>query len=152
MYINMVFDALIVLAAISMIYGGLKVWWAYVITGELMVVFGASMVFHYCLIHGYITDPDTWYFIYANLSATAVLLLTFCLTKPRFILIYVLSGMIALSTGVLVAYGNDDLIYLYPWAVGILDVAKVVFMAAYWQGVDHLRPNDRMDRVHVCQR
>lgn len=126
------FDAFIAFAAISLAFGYLRVYWSYIISGELVANLGLSMIFHYFYITGDSITGSNWHYLYAAGQSIVLLALIFSLTKRRFIGLYALSAIVALVTGLLIDNEFNTSLAYYPLVVGAIDICKVGFMASYW--------------------
>ena len=149
--LTFIYDGLLLLTAIILAFRYLKVWWAYIVAGELIAVFGLSMIFHYFYSITDNVSGASWYSLYAMSQGIVLFVLLFSMAKRRFLIIYGMSGLIAVITGILVSNGHFSAMGVYPVLIGLADLCKVGFMASYWYFFVRGRDCTGYNRIHIWQ-
>ena len=150
--LTFIFDGLLALIVLMLAFGHLRVWWSYIIAGELTAMLGLSMIFHYFYMTTDGIGASSWYYLYGIAQCLVLGCLYFSFAKHRFLWLYLVSAGLSLAAGVsITANGSDLFTTIYPWSIAIVDLSKVGFMAAYWYSFVRGRDYSSFNRIHVWQ-
>ena len=146
-----ILDMCLVFVALFVAFRYLRVWWSYIVSGEMLATLGMAMIWHWRTASGEVVDISNWYFMYAITQSSIILMLLFSLVCRRFLIIYAASALLALTAGVLAINGNYIQLAYYPATIGALDLAKVGAMVAYWYAFRDYRVPSGFHRLHLWQ-
>lgn len=149
--ITFLFDGVLAFTAIFIALRCIKVWWAYIIAGELTLTIGLSMIFHYVYVTNVSIESHSWYYLYSLTQGIVLLMLLFCLTMLRFLMLYLFSAVVSFSAGVLISNGHDSIMDQYSYLIGISDLCKVGLMVDYWLTFVPRRHRTTFNRLHIWQ-
>ena len=129
----------------------LRVWWAYIIAGEMATTLGLSVLFGIFGVQELGWEDTGWFFVYSSMQGVALLTLLFSLTRTYFLGTYAVAGICALVLGIMVGHTHDYMGLGYVAIVVLFGGTKIGLMAFYWRSVRGVWCDSRYDRLHIWQ-
>lgn len=146
--ISLIFDASIALFAGYVALAHLRVYWSYIIAGELVGVFGLSIVFNLFYPSVQLLNASSWDYLYSATQLLTLMALVFAVAPGSAKVIYAIAAILAFFMG---AYGHAGIDLLYQLSCGLFDIAKVFVIAWGWHCAHHYGRGNRFNRLHVWQ-
>lgn len=140
-----IFDIVIAAITFYIALRYLRVWWTYIISGEMVLSVG--LVILIALFGNEEVPADVWPYMLAITQGGALILLLFCLVRVPLALTYTAASTLALLLGVY----SGDVFYGGLGFVAFFSVIKAGFVGVYWYGICPKRSHCSFDRLHIWQ-
>lgn len=144
-----VVNALLSFGALYLALRYVRVWWAYLIIGEMWLGVGLTILVGVFGVSFWDWELRVWFSLYAIVQGVTVILLLFSLAKTDLVVLYASAAVLSLVIGGL--EDAEQRIFGYIGLVGLLGSAKVCLMVHHWYEFPLRRSHCTFDRIHLWQ-